>query len=428
MNSFFVIYLYSVKVEVMITFKAIIVPGNKRQDGVYPVKIRVTFKGVSRRLPTTLVCYPADLTRALKIKNATILSKADDIIRPMRDAISDISPFELEARDVDWVVDYIKAKLAPSMFKLDFFVWAEQYLKTVKPSMQRTYTVAINLLKQYCNGVLDINDITSRYLNGFIEWSESQPKMNGINRHATKSSKVEGGTFREITKLAAIFNAAKKKYNDDDRGIILIPRSPFDNLERKRAISNGQKNLGVELMQQIILDADSRPKIRFALDLFVVSFALMGANVADLYNKPKVKDGVWKYNRAKTAGRRQDKAEMRVFIPKEAQSYIGRLKGHRGEFLGLLQERFSSAGACSHYANIGLKKWCEEHDVDVFTMYAARHSFASIARSQGVEKATVDECLAHVGDYRIADIYAERDWEKINEANGKVISLFEWME
>ena len=64
----------------MITFKAIIIPNNRRKDGTYPVKIRVTFKGVVRRLPTTLVCYQQDITRSFKIKNATIIDKANELL------------------------------------------------------------------------------------------------------------------------------------------------------------------------------------------------------------------------------------------------------------------------------------------------------------------------------------------------------------
>ena len=64
----------------MITFKPIIIPNNKRQDGKYPVKIRVYHNGKCRRLPTTLVCEAKDLTRSLKIKNPDILKKADVLI------------------------------------------------------------------------------------------------------------------------------------------------------------------------------------------------------------------------------------------------------------------------------------------------------------------------------------------------------------
>lgn len=51
---------------------------------------------------------------------------------------------------------------------------------------------------------------------------------------------------------------------------------------------------------------------------------------------------------------------------------------------------------------------------------------ATLARKAGVEKALVDECLCHVGDFQLTDIYAERDWDLINGANEKVLALFRW--
>lgn len=49
---------------------------------------------------------------------------------------------------------------------------------------------------------------------------------------------------------------------------------------------------------------------------------------------------------------------------------------------------------------------------------------AEYARRLGVEKATVDEALGHVGDFRVADIYAERNWVLSWEANRRVLDLF----
>ena len=71
-------------------------------------------------------------------------------------------------------------------------------------------------------------------------------------------------------------------------------------------------------------------------------------------------------------------------------------------------------------------KWAQEQGLPGFTFYAARHTWATLARKAGVEKATVDECLGHVGDYDLADIYAERSWELLAAANRKVLALFEW--
>ena len=61
-----------------------------------------------------------------------------------------------------------------------------------------------------------------------------------------------------------------------------------------------------------------------------------------------------------------------------------------------------------------------------FTFYAARKTWATIARKAGVEKATIDECLIHVGELKMADIYIERDYSLLNEANRKVLAMFEW--
>ena len=81
---------------------------------------------------------------------------------------------------------------------------------------------------------------------------------------------------------------------------------------------------------------------------------------------------------------------------------------------------------CTGMVNRALKQWAEREGVEPFTLYAARHSWASIARRAGVEKATVDECLCHVGDFALTDIYAERSWELQDAANRRVLDLFDW--
>ena len=60
------------------------------------------------------------------------------------------------------------------------------------------------------------------------------------------------------------------------------------------------------------------------------------------------------------------------------------------------------------------------------TFYAARHTWASLARKEGVDKSTIDDCLGHKGQFQAADIYAERAWDLIQEANQIVLELFTW--
>ena len=117
---------------------------------------------------------------------------------------------------------------------------------------------------------------------------------------------------------------------------------------------------------------------------------------------------------------------VRVTVPEVLQPYIARLQdGPRGWWLPALHH--GSKDGTTAVVNRGLRKWAERNGVKPFTFGAARHSWASIARQKAkVEKATVDECLVHVGEFRITDIYAERAWDLLDEANEKVLALFRW--
>ena len=415
----------------MITFKAIIIPGNRRKDGTYPVNIRVTFKGKTRRLPTTLVCSPGDLTRTLKIKNATILNKSDALIARMRDAVKDLSPFDLEQQDVDWVVRHIKDSLTQEDFHLDFFEWSDRYILSKTETTRRAYSCALNTLERFLGRrSLDINDISRSLLLEFMEMVDKEPRMHYDAKTGeivqSRANKIpRAASSRHLAKLEHLFNAAKEKYNDEDSGRILIPRSPFSKITKVYPVSNGQSNLGQDLMQRIISSQVDNDVMRTALDMFIVSFGLMGANMADLYFAKPVQEE-WIYNRQKTSSRRADRAEMRVAIPEQLKPYLERLKGKGGWWLNRLHEFASSKDFATARVNRCLRKWCEENEVDVFTFYAARHTWASLARKEGVDKSTIDDALGHKGSFQVADIYAEKAWGLIREANRKVLDLFTW--
>lgn len=414
----------------MITFKAIIIPGNRRKDGTYPVNIRVTFKGKSRRLSTTLVCTSGDLTRSLKIKNPTILNKSDELITRMRDAVKDLSPFDLDTWDVDRVVSHIRTSLSKETFHLDFFAWSEEYVIPMNASTKRAYITALNSLERFLGKrSIDINDISRSTLMGMMEMVDNEPRMRWDRKTGTivptSVGKIpKGASTRQVMKLEHLFNAAKNKFNDEDSGRILIPRSPFSNLPKVFPICEGQRNLGEEVMQSIISYETDCPFMRESLDLFILSFGLMGANLADLYYARPFSGDVWIYNRRKTMNKRSDKAEMRVRIPEEMKPYIDRLKGTGEWWLNNLHR--SDLVYVNMRINRHLKRWAEANGVDKFTSYAARHTWASLARRHGVDKSTVDDCLAHKGDYSVTDIYAEKAWNLMEDANRIVLDLFTW--
>lgn len=412
----------------MITYKPIIIQGGRRKDGTWPVKIRVTFKGVSRRVPTTLTCTDADLTRTGKIKNASILEKAGELIARMRAATENLSPFTLEAWNVDQVLDYIREQMLGETFRLDFIAFGREFIRRKEEGTRAGYTTALNAFVRFLGrDSIDINDVSRSLLLAFQEWADTQPRMfynyrKGIYQPTAADTTPGGNSGRWISRLAHIHKKAKERFNDEDAGRILIPRSPFDNLPRPKVISKGEECLPVEVMQRVIDAVPDKPQERIALAAFVVSFGTMGANLADMYASLPEKPCIWRYNRRKTERRRMDRAEVIVRIEPELEPFLAVLNEKPG------LHWWKSSRVADTMINKYLRSWCESEGLEPFKFYAARHSFATMARRLGVEKATVDEALGHIGDYKVADIYAERNWSLSWNANRKVLNQFTWPE
>ena len=388
----------------MITYKPIIIPGGRRKDGTWPVKIRITFKGVSRRIPTTLVCTDADLTRGGKIKNATILERAGELITRMRSTTADLSPFTLEAWSVDEVVAHIRSRLSSQDFRLDFFEYADTIIADKIPHTRAYYQTALNALAAFLGTRrLDINAITRKLLLDFA------------------TSVGEERAARHLAKLGYIHRCARDQFNDEDSGTIRIPRQPFQGTPKIKALGKGQKALAPELMQQVI---DATPANEFealALAAFLLSFVTMGANLADLYARKKPDSDTWDYKRAKTG------VPVEVAPNAKIDTFAGLLQsnGPSSWWLPALH-RYATADTATHNINKWLGRWATRNGLQPFTFYAARKTWATTARRLGIEKATIDDALAHIGDYKMADIYAEKNWRLTQAANEAVLGAFSW--
>ena len=407
----------------MITFKPIVVPSNKRKDGSFLVSIRVYFAGACRRLPTNIVCSPGDLTRSLRIKNKDVLAAAEAIASRYRGLVAGWTDGDLAGKGVDWVVAQIRAAETRATFHLDFFAFAAEYIAGKTPGSRGQYVTACRTFATFLErDAIDVNDITRPLLVAFLAWLPGKAFSFQSGRVlASKRVRIPGGAeSRAMTKLAHIYARAQERYNDEDAGVILIPRSPFRGLIPRHPPSRGQRSLGVDLMQTVIDARHPLPTVQAALDVFVLSFALMGANLADLYEARDV-GPVWVYHRRKTRTRRADGAEMRVVVPDVVADRIG---AGPGWFLPALHRLAGKPEYATAKVNAGLARWCADAGVPTFTFYAARHTWATLARKVGVEKATIDECLCHVGDFRVTDIYIERDWDLIDAANRRVLDLF----
>jgi integrase len=80
--------------------------------------------------------------------------------------------------------------------------------------------------------------------------------------------------------------------------------------------------------------------------------------------------------------------------------------------------------------NNGLKAWIKRNDIqNHFTFYAARHTWPTLAASKRlqIDSAVITEALSHSDQSRRMDkVYTRTDWERVWDANAKVLGLFDW--
>lgn len=411
----------------MATFKAEVYAHQKKKDGTYNIKIRVTHNGEKRYLATPYYIYKEDVTqKTFKIKNQHYIDLTDELIRKYRQRC-DVWGERLKRVNVDKIVEIITSEDPGERFDLDIVAYARQFVdKLIQEKHEgnaKTYKVAINnLVKFVGRESISIHEINSKFVSDWIAWIKKQPAPS-------KKSKGERAQSLYPSCLRAIHNQAKEDFNNEDSELIKIPLSPFKKLpkvpaSRKRALEINQvkkiANLEYTKIQQL-----GNNRFNLAKDVFLLSFALVGMNAVDLYECDTYKDGRIIYQRKKTKNRREDKAEISIKVEPEIQKLVEKYRDPKGERVFCFYHSYSSVDAFSAALNKGLKKIGKLIGVDDLEFYAARHSWATIARNDAdVDKYTVHTALNHVDEeMKTTDIYIKKSWDPIDRANRKVLDL-----
>lgn len=390
------------------------IKGRPRRDGSWNLKLRITHRRQSRWLPTNITVHADEVTRRGAIKSRAILDRSEDLLRQVRGAAAKLSPFTLDAMDVDELVRWLQEELRGRGWRLDFIAWCYEHINAM-PRAEGTRDNYRQVVRSFTRWLgadrIDINDLTARQIRG---WSDSlEPKAVAAMYPRA---------------LAALHRKARMEFNDPDAAAPLIARNPFEGFDKRMPPPEGQQSLGVAGIQALI---DARPASvteRYALDVFLLSFALLGINLVDLYQLRPPVDGWVEYYRQKTVTRgRKSDSFVRVRVPDEVAPIVARLRATRGERWLNLSQFYASIHSAAGAINGALSRYCERTRTKHFTYYAARHSWATIAHTAaGLSRDTADECLSHRGRNQLVDIYIERDWNFLNAEAAKVLPLFDW--
>lgn len=416
----------------MLTIREEIKKGEIKSDGTYNVKVRFTLDRKFKRLSTNFFVTSKDLTKSLKLKEGTTVKReVDKLIHTYQEKCAKLQ-LEVNYYTLDDILEYLKAERTRTQ-SIDFIQFCKEWLETTGIKGKKNYQSALNSFISYLGKEhLKTDEVTSQLLNGFKahlnlrrEKQVIQLQKQGKRIPSNRTVSLYLGSIRHL------FNEAKKKYNDYDKNVILIPHSPFEHVEVPKQEATRKRALSAETINQIlklpyIRNANGKERIcpfNLAKDCFILSFCLVGMNSVDLHSCDEIEDNTITYYRSKTTGRRLDKAKMKVNILPVLSSLIEKYKDYTGRRVFRFYQMYNTANNFNRAINLGLKQIGKILKIDDLEFYAARHSWATIALNKvGIDKYTVHAALNHVDEtMRVTDIYIERDFVNENRANAKVV-------
>lgn len=214
-------------------------------------------------------------------------------------------------------------------------------------------------------------------------------------------------------------------YNRAIEEEIIENRHPF-----RRVYTGVEKTIKRALPLPIIrkinsLDLTLKPDLQFARDMFILSFMLRGMSFIDmaLLKKSDLTNGHITYRRRKTG------QQLIIQWTKEMQQILDRYPENPSEYLLPIIKK-SGSKLRYVYKNMGekinmrLKKIAEMVGAAIpLTMYVARHSWASIAKAEGIPLSIISEGLGHEKESTTRIYLSTLDTTLIDRANSKILKL-----
>lgn len=377
--------------------------GKKNKKRVHPVSFLICEGRTKKRISTGMTVSDSELTTNQKhVKDP---DKAKLIEKKRRELQDRLDALQLEAIGQTMNAADIVDRLMQNNDELDFFVFAEDWLRKTDIKGKKNYVTMLNSLEGFLGKrQLPFAGITYKLLEDYELYLQLKPRAQsmylGFVRH--------------------LYREAMRRYNTDYETV--IQNDPFLRYRvPKQQMKKGVRALTLEQLLAIYkYKGRAHSRAQLARDCFVLSFCLMGMNSVDMYEAVTLTKDVLKYNRTKTKDRRSDGAYIEVRIHPFIQDLVKTYKGSRRVFS--FYERYKNQEDFNRAINIGLKDIGEAVGIDGLQFYQARHTFATLSRNlMNFSKGDVDEALNHVGSYDLADIYIQKDFSIINANNFKLI-------
>jgi integrase/recombinase XerD len=409
----------------MVTYKLALDERRAKQDGTFPLVIRVTFNRKVTAFQTGIFLKSEhwdkstlQVTRqnpnwpSLNLKVSELYVKIQKIIL----ALESEEEFSFEILKERLSAGYKPMHIKHNTRFEDFTQrLIDEMLSINKAGNAIIYKTALKRLTKYANNPkLRLIDVNYTLLEGF-------------NKQLIKDGVKQNTISNYFRTLRAIYNKAIKSK--------LIERShyPFLDLTIKTE-KTAKRSIKIEeliKLNKLSLQKDSQEW--HARNYFLLSFALRGASFTDLayLKKTNIKKGYIVYKRRKTS------KELKIKLLPFTSEILNHYKYVSSKYLlpvlssNITEDSLKAKAVIYQWiktSNKYLDRLGKDCNIDEdITSYVSRHTFATVAKKKlGYSNEIIAECLGHEYGNKITNIYLDDfDQCQIDEVNERVVNLLE---
>lgn len=392
-------------------------PERMKKDGTWNVNLRISFNRNTAYMATPYYIVKQQMNKKFEITDKFLqLQIDDDLIKSRKEIIASYD--KLSKLTVKGIADHLQNFLYTKREEyINFFDFANDHVEEMIQNAQSSagnYGISIRKIQKFVgHSRLNINDITVNFITDFDNWL----KNTGVGIR---------GRGLYLSNLRAIHNAAKKKYNDEDSGIIRIPRNPFKFFSLPLEPATEKRALTLEQLKAFIAYEPKKELVLMAKVAYLLSFYFVGMNSIDIYYLPAVTGERISYQRAKTKKQRAhiDGAFISIKIEPEAKILMKLYDDPTGKMAFNFIYRYSTPSGFNSAVNENLKEIGRAIGVTDLEFYSARHTWATLFVNKcGGSESEAAFCLNHVSPFKVTTTYIEKDFTRIDVANRRVLDL-----
>ena len=395
-----------------ITIASILDQRRGTKGGMFPVKIRVTFKRERTYYSTGKNLNVCDWERLAETKSKKQISLRTDIQYSFDKVKDAVMLLERDDRFSFTALNNFLGKNSADTLNFAFQLKLDSLLENDQVNTHEYYSYTLKSVEEFAGKNIPISSVTPEWLRKY-------------EKYLLKDGKTYTTVGMRCRAIRTIMNNAK------DASLIKENQYPFGHGKYDIPTGQGRKlALTLGQIKTLVTYTDGSEATEHARDLWFFSYLCNGINFADLVTlkHSNIQNGEIYFIRAKTIKTSKVKKEICAVITPEMQAIMNRwgnpdknpdsyifdfLKG--GETPMQIKKRIRDViSNCNRH----LRKIGEAINIEGLSTYTARHSYATVLKRSGANIAYISESLGH-NDLKTTENYLasfERD-ERVKNAS-----------